>query len=238
MNTKPLIAITPSLQERETELKLNRKYAEAVGLCGGIPVVLCYDSIENSLSALEHLHGIIFSGGNDIDPLLFQEEPIVGNGEISPVRDAFELEMCKKALSMKIPMLGICRGMQIMAVADGGSVIQDIYSLDRNFLKHVQMAPTYYPTHSIEITEGSRLHHIVEDTKLQVNSFHHQAVSEKTGEHFRVCARSSDGVIEAIEHCDLPFAMGLQWHPECLFERNSLHLRFFEELVQAAIQRI
>lgn len=162
-----------------------------------------------------YLDGIVLSGGGDVDPLLFGEEPLFENGEISPLRDGHELPLCKAALDAKLPILGVCRGMQIMALASGGSIYQDIQSQTDSRLKHNQQAPRFHPTHTVEVVENTLLHKLTGQKRLAVNSFHHQAIAA-TGEQFCACATSADGLIEAMEQPSHPFCLGLQWHPEAM----------------------
>lgn len=229
---KPVIGITPSFSTDDNLLKLNIAYCKAVTASGGIPLILSYTGI-NITQLFNSLDGIIFSGGGDIDPLLFYEEPEPACGQITPERDFYELSLCKYALCLNIPVLGICRGAQLMAISDGGAVFQDINTSNEITVKHSQNAPKYHPTHYIKVEKNSKLNSILSTDYLAVNSFHHQAVSD-AGKDFIVSARSNDGLIEAIEHTKNIFAIGVQWHPEFLYEKSRPHLNLFKGLVDAA----
>lgn len=223
---KPIIGITPSYSYEENTYQIRGTYVDAIKEAGGIPILLYPDD-----GFPDFVHGILFSGGGDIDPLLFGEEPIKDNGEISPLRDSFELPLCWEGLKRNIPMLGVCRGMQVFCTVSGGGILQDIYSQTQSTLKHMQNAPRFYGTHTIEVTEGTRLFSLLGKKSLPVNSFHHQAISS-AGEGFRVCARSKDGLIEAIEHTKNSFILGVQWHPEAMNEPEQKSI--FHGFIKAA----
>lgn len=228
---KPLIGLTSNYAADDNLLKLNQAYCHAVNLSGGIPLVLSYSEI----SLQEYItifDGILFTGGGDIDPFYFQQAPHPSLGSITPERDQFELALCRLALQKKMPILAICRGMQILNVAAGGSIFQDISAYITEPIKHSQLAPKYYASHSIFLKESTYLKKLFQSETLMVNSFHHQSVNI-TGEDLIVCAQSSDGVIEAIEHSKNQFALGVQWHPECMFEKDSHQLIPFQAFVEA-----
>ena len=165
--------------------------------------------------------GILLSGGGDIDPLLFGEEPLRQNGEISPLRDSFELTLCRAALESGLPLFGICRGMQVMNIAAGGTIYQDIPAQTGSTLKHSQQAPRPHGTHSVLPLENSLLAALWGKNRVAVNSFHHQAVAQ-LGEGFSAAAHSPDGIIEAVEREDAPFVLGVQWHPEYLDRHRGI----------------
>ncbi len=223
---KPIIGITPDYSYAKTRFKISKNYSDAVLLAGGIPVMLFPDT-----PFPDFVQGILFTGGGDIDPLLFGEEPILQNGEISPLRDAYELHLCKEALQRALPLLGVCRGMQIMNIATGGSIYQDIGVQTHSTLKHNQQAPRSYATHSIQIQQDSLLAALWQTKSIVVNSVHHQAVS-KLGAGFMISAKSTDALTEAIENPEYDFVVGVQWHPEAMQTKEQMAL--FERFVQAA----
>ena len=176
-----------------------------------VPPLTDTDAIINTL---DHVDGLLLSGGGDINPLLVGEEPSPRLGSINSERDIPELLITQLAYNRQIPILGICRGIQTLAVALGGKVAQDISDIAK--VKHSQDAHRSEPTHSIIVEKDSTLYNIYNsDAQQYVNSFHHQAVSDP-GPRFRVTAKAPDGIIEAIESREFKSIMGVQWHPECL----------------------
>lgn len=235
MAVKPLIGVSCSWDEDKSCIYLNAAYLKSVEAAGGIPLPLAYAHDEDSLDGIfRAVDGLILSGGLDPDPELFGEDPVPECGEITPFRDSFEMAAARRALSRNIPVLGICRGMQMLNIAAGGDIYQDIASqLGNRSIKHYQEAPRWHPTHSIKVNQGTVLASVIPVETVKVNSFHHQAV-RKVAPGFKVCARSADEVIEAIESPELPFALGVQFHPETLWERRPLFLEIFKRLVEAA----
>lgn len=221
--------MTPNITEDETTIKLNNKYCEAIWRSGGIPIIITYEPMIVE-SILDITQGLLLTGGGDIDPLLFGKQPLRELGEICPIRDKIELDLCKIALKRNIAVLGICRGCQILTIASGGSIYQDIYSQHTTNIKHYQQAPRYYPTHTVELELNSKIISIYNKNTIEVNSFHHQAVSS-VGNEMIISARSKDNIIEAIEHKNHKFALGVQWHPEAMFEKYSGHLELFKQLI-------
>ena len=217
----PLIGITGNYGEKGCELA--EGYYLSVLRAGGTPVVLPpHEDHEALTDLLDTLDGIVFSGGGDINPLLLGEEPSPLLHSVCPQRDAAELFLVREAFHRQIPMLGICRGIQVMAAALGGSVWQDI-SLSPAppaLLKHSQDMPREFASHTVRLEEGSLLREILGTETLPVNSFHHQAVRE-AGPHLRIAALSPDGIIEAIESSEHKALLGVQWHPECFILRGD-----------------
>ncbi len=230
MDTKPIIGITPNYSYETKAYSLHEDYVGAIERAGGLPLILTPHQ-----TLPDFLDGVVLSGGGDIDPLLFGEEPLPQSGEINPLRDAYELRLCREALERDLPLLGICRGMQVMNIVTGGGIYQDIGVQAAQPLKHIQQAPRSYGTHSIQIAEGSLLASLWEKKQTVVNSLHHQSCSVP-GEGFLVSARSSDGLIEAIEHTGCRFALGVQWHPEAM-KTEEMGLLFAAFLRAAAAHR-
>ncbi|WP_042316200.1 gamma-glutamyl-gamma-aminobutyrate hydrolase family protein [Desulfofarcimen acetoxidans] len=228
MDLRPLIGITCAEDELNNRSCLARPYYNAVVKAGGLPVLLA--SVPETEELLDVLDGLIFSGGGDVDPHYFGEEPLPGTGEISPLRDAVEIRLAQLSLAEKIPSLGICRGAQVLNIAAGGALHQDISMGFEKHLKHVQQAPRWCATHNIAILEESNFFSLITEKYLRVNSFHHQVIS-KMGEGLKACAWSSDGVIEVFESTGDNFILGVQFHPETMWHRDRRFLKIFEALI-------
>lgn len=227
MNLKPVIGIAPNYSYEKKEYSLHEDYVQAIEKAGGCPIILLPHQ-----ELPDFLDGLLLTGGGDIDPLLFGEEPLHQSGEINPLRDAYEMRICHEALEKDLPMLGICRGMQVMNIVKGGSIYQDIGVQAGTTLKHIQQAPRSYGTHSIFVEDGTLLTDLWENKRTVVNSLHHQSCSH-LGEGFLASARSADGLVEAIEHEGCLFAVGVQWHPEAM-KTEEMGLLFSAFLKAAA----
>lgn len=231
---QPLIGISCCYDNVSGRFNLGEDYVLAVRAAGGVPVILPHAGDADMPEILRAVDGVLLSGGSDLDPDYFGEEPLPENGYIDPLRDQFEIQLARMTLAAEIPLLGICRGMQVMNVATGGKVHQDIgLALDK-YLQHMQQAPRWYPTHGINIAKYSILYNILKSDKLRVNSFHHQIISS-IGENFTISATARDGVIEAIESVNSKnFALGVQFHPENMYKKKPIFLQIFAAFVRAA----
>ncbi len=212
----PVIGITGNLGDQLCTLA--EGYYRSVLQAGGIPVIIPpYEQTDILADQLDNLDGLIFSGGGDINPLYLGEEPVRELHGVTPVRDAQELLLAKLAYNRQIPILGICKGIQIIAAALGGKLYQDINTqVEGVCVKHSQDLDRGTASHTVTIEPDTLLYNIFAETKgcLHVNSFHHQAVRQ-IPEGFRISAMSPDGVIEAIESTTFKSIIGVQWHPEC-----------------------
>lgn len=228
----PVIGIAMSKDEQG--FRLGEDYVRAVEDAGGLAVGLPPASdVERVVAHASYLHGILIPGGNDVDPNLYGEDITPENGPIEPVRDRFELPLVRWALEQGVPILGICRGMQVLNVAAGGTLYQDIPSQTGTRLQHRQKAPRSYATHGVNVAEGSMLARALGVTSCRVNTFHHQAVRE-VAPGFVASAHATDGLVEAIERPGHPFALGVQWHPEAMQEEDPVQAALFARFVAAA----
>ena len=219
---RPLIGI--SANTADIDLMLRRVYCDQIVRAGGVPMVLPpVDDAEVLINMLEGIDGLVLTGGADYNPLWYGEQPEKELHTINSTRDLPELLLTRLAFNRQIPILGICRGVQTMAIALGGNLVQDL----KTPLKHSQDAPRSEATHSVTITEGSTLYGLYGQETF-VNSFHHQAVKD-CGSHLHVVATAPDGVIEAVESTEQKALMGVQWHPEWM---GGEGLKLFEWLAQ------
>ena len=212
---RPVIGITSNYADGEE--RLSRYYYKSVEKAGGVPLVIPPSAdTDTIINTLNHIDALLLSGGSDFNPLYCGEEPSARLHSINSERDLPELLVTRLAYNRQMPILGICRGIQTLAMALGGRVEQDI-TLREGIIKHSQDADRSEATHTVDIEPQSVLHSIYGSNTLYVNSFHHQAVAE-AGEKFRVTARSADGIVEAMESSEHKPMIGVQWHPECMEE--------------------
>ena len=241
---KPVIGVTLFRREKNKSKSeygtISCNYVRAVVEAGGLPLLI---PIVNQPQDIKHyidlIDGLLLSGGQDISPEFYNENPIEDLGEIDPDRDNWELKLFKEAYRQKLPVLGICRGMQLINVGLSGTLYQDIYSQLNDSLQHTSKKDETCAYHKILIEAGSKLEEILCCLdSLYVNSYHHQAI-KKLADKLKVVANSDEGVIEAIEaeDSDQRFLVGVQWHPEDLagVDDNGLTHNCFQQLFKALI---
>jgi putative glutamine amidotransferase len=211
-------------------------YVEAVRAAGAEPVLIDWRTADGA-AALDGVHGVLLTGGADVDPRLYGESP---HGTYEPAdkgRDGFEIEIVRLALERDLPVLAICRGVQVLNVACGGTLWQDLPSQIGHDVAHQVTGPRHTPAHDVHVVEGSRLDSILSPRmsaaarRVPVNSRHHQAIKQ-VAPGFMVTAKADDGVIEAVERPDAAFCVGVQWHPEN-FWRTGEFLPLFRALAEA-----
>ena len=234
---KPIIGITTCSEKRPRKpyASVSRNYIDSVLQAGGLPVMIPSTGDKEALDGYINLiDGLLLSGGDDVHPLLYGENPINENGEVDVDRDECELSLYRMAYEIDMPVLGICRGIQVMNVAAGGTLYQDINAQHSGSLGHdPHGTPVSTPYHMVHIEEDSRLFEIFQSDKFAVNSFHHQAV-KAVGNGYRVTALSADGIIEGIQASAKRFIIGVQWHPEDLAFKHPEFLRLFSAFVREA----
>lgn len=238
---KPIIGISSSIIVEEKgafsgyeRAYVNKDYVDAVINNGGIPVIIPFSKNKEIIrEQVEMIDGLILSGGHDVYPFNYGQEPKPKLGQVFPERDEYDFELLQNAKEKEIPILGICRGLQIMNVFEGGSLYQDLSYIGNEVLKHEQNDKPELKIHTVTLDKDSKLYDIFKIDKFLINSFHHQAIYE-LGKNFKVVARANDGVIEAIEAINYPFYIGVQWHPEMLEKTDKLMKDLFSEFIKSA----
>lgn len=240
----PVIGVTSTLK-KDTDSVAQRPlgsfvradfdYVDGVVQAGGVPVVLPAVA-EVAEEMAQSIDGLLLCGGTDLDPSYYGEEPVPELNETLPERDAFEMAILKHALKRGTPVFGICRGLQVLNVALGGTLYQDLPSqVGGGSIAHRQQMPKWQWTHEVEVDGGSQMAKIMESTELRVNSYHHQGIKD-LADGLLVVALASDGVVEGIESPNLSehWLLGVQWHAEAMRDVGSEHRRLFEAHVAAA----
>lgn len=241
MDRRPLIGITPapstSSPEHGSQYRycLSDNYVKAVWQAGGNPIIVPWVS-DSPADILDELDGLILSGGGDIDPVLFGQERHDETNGIDDARDEFELALMRAAAERDVPTLAICRGMQVMNVAFGGTLIQHVPDVSTD-IQHRQdkiEIPRETPSHRVSLENTPNpVSDIIGATELMTNSFHHQAL-DTIAPPLRLAGRADDGIIEAMWHSGMTFGIAVQWHPEGHAAAYPEHARLFSALVEAA----
>ena len=243
---KPIIAVTPQCEIPQVQggwqmLRTNTTYFDAIEHAGGIPIMLPWQFNEEDVArVMEIVDGVVIAGGNDISPFYFGENILEQCGDILPKRDESELLLARFAYKNKIPLLGICRGCQVINVAMGGSLIQDIpfQFVSENGVKLIHSQknmPSGYAVHRVSISKDSRLYDCFGQEEIMVNSFHHQAAKDVAPSFF-ASAYAEDGLIEAVEPvAGDSFYVGIQWHPEMMFKNDENSRRLFRYFIDCAL---
>ncbi len=200
-------------------------YCEAIVQAGGLPLLASNLQPDLAESFLEGIDGLLLTGGADIDPYFYGQQPHAGLGKVDSERDEFELALYKAAKARNLPVLGVCRGIQLINVAEGGTLHQHLPALT-NTIQHVQENRGSALAHELRLEPQSKLAKAVGSNKMRSNSFHHQAI-DSLGAKLRVSAKTSDGIIEAVEGRSEQFVLAVQWHPEMSFKAHpEQHLPF------------
>lgn len=241
---KPVIGISGSITIIEggrfpgyRRTYVNEDYVKSIIQAGGVPLLLPMTTEPEIVQGyIEQVDGLVLSGGHDVSPLAYGEQPQRKLGHTLPERDAFDKLLIEKAVEMNLPMLGICRGLQIMNVTLGGSLYQDLDYIPNCDMKHDQYHDPALATHEITIDKDSRLFKIIGKERIGVNTFHHLAVKE-VAKGFKISAKADDGVVEAMEHEDYAYCLGVQWHPEMMAASDNNMKLLFESLIDASLNK-
>lgn len=212
-----IIGITPSQNAETGRITISQSFLDAVRRAGALPVLFPLYAGDPALwdAMLAHVDGLLLSGGGDIDPRLFGEEMLPQSGRPSPLRDEEEFYLCRRAVEMDMPVLGVCRGVQVLNCALGGTLYQDIEAQFGKALKHPRYEVPKDQVHEVSLQKDSLIHQITGLDTIKVNSRHHQAV-KTVGRGLKVTAHAPDGLIEGVELPGKKFVVGVQWHPESL----------------------
>jgi len=229
--TRPVVGVTIAYDQRRAGVySLRQDYVRSVERAGAVPLVLAPVVAELVPELLARVQGLVLTGGTDLDPTLYGEQPDPKLGEVFRERDDFELELTRQALARDLPLLAICRGCQVLNVATGGTLVQDIASHVAGAADHDPERERWETTHDVRLLPGTLLARLLETDRVAVNSFHHQAVKE-LGHGLVVSARSAaDDVVEAIEAPGRRFTLGIQWHPEGFWNQGGNFQVLFDAL--------
>lgn len=240
---KPIIGLTGTRHTRKTNLPgmplagvaLSDDYSQGIEAAGGLPVVIPYVADEVTLGDIAtRLDGLVLTGGEDIDPTMFGEEPHHGQGTVVVERDKMEIALVQMMRAQGKPILGICRGIQIVNVALGGTLYQDLLRQWKGEIQHSQLAARNHLSHRVKLAPGSELSSCFGgETTIRVNSFHHQAV-KGVAPSLQAVGWDAEGLVEAVESVGGPFVLAVQWHPENLWRDHPQVVNLFKTVVDAA----
>ena len=226
------VKATPQGEPPQHEMALGLKYLHAIESAGGIPVVVPPLHIDSLDGLLSRVAGVCLSGGPDLDPDSYGERRHARTGPTESRLDEFELEFARAADARRLPILAICRGLQVLNVARGGTLHQHLPEVVGERINHRQTEPGARLTHWVALEPASRTSRVLARRRAKVNSFHHQAVAT-LGEGLTITGRAGDGTVESLEATDRDFVLGVQWHAECLIDRAE-QAALFREFVEAA----
>jgi putative glutamine amidotransferase len=235
MRDNPFDLATEQSDPPRTEMVLGMKYLEAIGRAGALAIVVPPMPGPAIPALLDRVDGIVLSGGPDVHPDAYGADPHAALGPTEPRLDAFELALARAADERDVPVLAICRGMQVLNVARGGTLHQHVPDVAGDGVTHRQQGAAGEPIHTVNVAAGSRLQSILGHRHVHVNSFHHQAV-DQLGEGLEITARADDGIVEAFESSGSRFVVGVQWHAECLVDLAE-QAALFTALVDACVER-
>ncbi len=227
----PKVGITASVFEGK--LALNEQYVKAALMAGAVPYAVPPIPDPRTIEQyVREMDGWIVSGGADVDPVHYGEQPLPELGPVLPDRDRFEIGLIREAAKKNVPVIAVCRGLQVLNVALGGSLYQDVRHYRSDHLQHQQKSAPHIASHAVEIVPHSLLHSILNKSEIRTNSLHHQSVKSVAPGLF-VSARAPDGVVEAVESRSHRFVLGVQWHPEAMAAADDDAMKLFLALTDA-----
>ncbi len=231
----PIIGIVASAKD-VGDVSAPTTYTAAIEAAGGVPVILpCGENFDMYEHFVDLCDGFMFTGGCDIRPSRYGEEPLPECGSIQDHRDIIELAFFEKAIKTDKPIIAICRGIQLVNVALGGTLFQDIPSQFQTDILHKQTQERFEPSHSVQVLESTPLYAMTNGkATMMANSFHHQAIKD-LGRGLAVMARAEDGIIEAVFMPEKPYVRAYQWHPERLWQIDANNRAIFTEFVKACL---
>lgn len=234
---KPIVGVMPLWDEEKDSIWMLPGYMDGISQAGGIPVIFPFSTDEQELKQLIGMcDGFLFTGGQDVTPEVYHEDPLEDLIDCCIKRDLMETIVLKEAIADDKPVLGICRGIQFINAALGGKLYQDIPTQRPSEINHHQNPPYNVPVHNVSIAAGSPLHKCLEVEQLPVNSYHHQAVKIMAPE-LVVMAKAPDGIVEAVYKPDNRFLWAVQWHPEFSYQTDINSMKIFKAFVDAMEQK-
>lgn len=231
---KPVIGLTSQYEHLigRKMIKMNNTYVNAVESSGGVPIVLpIIKGLGDIERYLDLVDGLILTGGGDVSPIFFGEEPLKEVDSICLSRDNMEIELFKKAYERNIPILGICRGLQVINIALGGTLYQDINVQVPNVIGHMCSYNIHQGYHTTNLLEDSILNSIFKTDKLIVNSQHHQSIKD-LGKDLKISSTTIDGIVESIESTNEKWLLGTQFHPEVMIESDDKFMEIFKLFIE------
>lgn len=231
---KPVIGILPLVDMERESYWMIPGYMKGIEAAGGIPVILPLTTDHKIIQRLvENFDGFLLTGGQDVSPKLYGEEILPECGQLSQERDEMERILIEKVIEMDKPMLGICRGIQILNAVLDGTLYQDLPMQHPSEINHHMTPPYDRVVHRVILKEDTPLHSILNVKEIGVNSYHHQAIKDLSGK-LSVAAVSEDGIIEGVYMPDKKFILATQWHPELSYLKDEYSMKIFNALVNAA----
>ena len=229
---RPIIGVLAEI-DNELNTRVQNPYIHAIEMSGGIPVLFPYVDEDETIERLVNIcNGFFFTGGVDIDPWRYGEEPSENLGTLQESRDDFEFRVFQRVIKTSKPILAICRGAQLINVALGGTLYQDIPSEIDTKIAHKQSEPKFSPSHDVKIIVDTPLHGMMQTEQIKANSFHHQAI-KRLGKGLEIMAVAEDGIVEAVYLPKSQYGRAYQWHPERLFETDMHNRMIFEDFIRA-----